>query len=543
MYWNFCISDGAFVFSPLFVLLFYVSLPERERNRLRRCGRRMKPMYREHFGLKEAPFSLAPDPRYLFMSGGHQEALAHLLYGIRNDGGFVLLTGEVGTGKTTVCRCLLEQVPDDTDIAFIINPKMDAGELLATICDELGIPYAYGTTSIKSLVDALNAYLLDTHARGRKTVLIIEEAQNLSADVLEQLRLLTNLETNRRKLLQIIMLGQPELQDEVVAYVSHRLSVAGVSRQVFPSPVIKRLFRLSKGTPRLVNLLCDRALLGAYVQGQDRVSASILAQAAREVLGDAREKGFRGKSYRWAAAALLLLLCGAVLFIVSHRHLSRPPLPAVAAERLSPAVVQWPAGQPRSRSRELAFRELFRQWNLVYASRGPACRQAEEQGMRCFTRQGSIQSLRLLNRPAVLRLFDGGGREFYAALTALRGQRATLVVGGETRNVEIRDMALQWTGSFTLLWKAPPDYQGDIRPGSRGPAVRWLAEHLALARGEKGEPVEPATFDEPLVRQVKEFQRTKGLLPDGVAGAETLIHLSNTAEGGTSPFLLRKGDA
>src|SRR5512133_3680712 len=168
-------------------------------------------MYQSFFGLAEAPFSIAPDPRYLYMSRSHQEALAHLLYGLSGEGGFVLLTGEVGTGKTTVCRCLLDQIPQNCDVAYIFNPRLTVAELLSTICSEFGIAHPDGNSSIKVFVDCINAYLLDAHARGRNTVLIIDEAQNLSTDVLEQMRLLTNLETNERKLLQIILLGQPEL--------------------------------------------------------------------------------------------------------------------------------------------------------------------------------------------------------------------------------------------------------------------------------------------------------------------------------------------
>jgi general secretion pathway protein A len=244
-------------------------------------------MYKDYFGLKELPFSIAPDPRYLYMSEQHREALAHLVYGMNTDGGFVLLTGEVGTGKTTVCRCLLEQIPENIDVAFILNPKLSVHELLASICDELRIQYPQGNNSIKVFIDHINAYLLDAHARDRKTVLIIEEAQNLSTDVLEQIRLLTNLETNQQKLLHIIMLGQPELRDklsrpelrqlsqritaryhlgslsrhEVYGYVSHRLSVAGGHRKLFPDSVIGTLHRLSNGIPRLINLICDRAML------------------------------------------------------------------------------------------------------------------------------------------------------------------------------------------------------------------------------------------------------------------------------------------
>jgi len=271
-------------------------------------------MYKDYFGLKDLPFSIAPDPRYLYMSNQHRDALAHLLYGINSDSGFILLTGEVGTGKTTVCRCLLEQVPPDCDIAFILNPKVTTVELLASVCDEFRIAYPAGNDSIKVFTDAINAFLLAAHAKGRRTVLIIEEAQNLGPDVLEQIRLLTNLETNQKKLLQIIMLGQPELRDmlardelrqlsqritaryhlgpllsgEVAAYISHRLAVAGVRGKLFPDAVISRIHILSKGIPRLINLLCDRALLGTYAQGREEVDSPTLIKASCEVFGEDR---------------------------------------------------------------------------------------------------------------------------------------------------------------------------------------------------------------------------------------------------------------
>jgi len=268
-------------------------------------------MYCNYFGLRESPFSIAPNPRYLFMSEQHQEALAHLLYGIKIDGGFVLLTGEVGTGKTTVARQLLEQLPQDTDVAVILNPRQSVIELLQSICDELQLPPTQGN-SVKALVDRIQQELLRRYAGGRNTVLLIDEAQQLSVDLLEQIRLLTNLETSEHKLLNIILLGQPELLEllaredlrqlsqritaryhlgpltmkELPLYIRHRLSVAGLNRPIFPDPVLKQLYQLSGGLPRLINLIGDRALLGAYVQKQNEVSAATLKQAAREVLGD-----------------------------------------------------------------------------------------------------------------------------------------------------------------------------------------------------------------------------------------------------------------
>jgi len=294
-------------------------------------------MYKEFFGFLEMPFSIAPDPRYLYMSEQHREALAHLIYGFKSDGGLVLLTGEIGTGKTTVCRCLLEQTHENSVIAFIINPKLTVEELLATICDEFGIKYPEGNTSIKVFVDLINMFLLDARAKGHKCLLIIDEAQNLSADVLEQLRLLTNLETNQHKLLQIILLGQPELRDklsqpelrqlaqriiaryhlgplskkDVAAYVAHRLSVAGVRNELFPASTINTLFRLSKGVPRLINVLCDRTLLGTFVQGKKQVNKSTLTKAAQEVFGEAEYKRPQKQMSVWLLAVLMLMVFGA----------------------------------------------------------------------------------------------------------------------------------------------------------------------------------------------------------------------------------------
>ena len=269
-------------------------------------------MYCEYFGLTEAPFSIAPDPRYLYMSERHREALAHLLFGLNSDGAFILLTGDVGTGKTTVSRCLLEQIPDDTNLALVLNPKVSARELLQTICDELGVYYCKASSSIKDHVDLINGFLLSSHAQGRKTVVLIEEAQNLELDVLEQLRLLTNLETNERKLLQIILLGQPEFLDvldrpelsqlaqritaryhlkplnfdEMLSYVGHRLAVAGSRQPLFKKSALKKLYKISCGVPRVINVICDRALLGSYVQNKTQVDIGTLQNAAREVLGE-----------------------------------------------------------------------------------------------------------------------------------------------------------------------------------------------------------------------------------------------------------------
>src|SRR5450631_1610391 len=288
-------------------------------------------MYMRFFGLKQQPFSLAPDPRYLYMSKRHREALAHLLYGVGGGGGFVLLSGEIGAGKTTVCRCFLEQVPRRCNVAYIFNPKLTARELLKSVCDEFHIPYTHlglGAPTVKDYVDPLNDFLLKTHAVGQNNLLVIDEAQMLSADVLEQLRLLTNLETNERKLLQIILIGQPELRDmlarpeleqlaqrviarfhldalsetETEQYIAHRLAVAGrTTASPFDRKALRRIHQLSRGVPRRINLLCDRALLGAYASDHASVDRSIVDKAASEVFGTAADTAAPAPRYRRAA--------------------------------------------------------------------------------------------------------------------------------------------------------------------------------------------------------------------------------------------------
>jgi general secretion pathway protein A len=307
-------------------------------------------LYARHFGLQQEPFSLAPDPRYLFMSDRHREALAHLLYGLRGGGGFVLLTGEIGAGKTTVCRCFLDQVPRHCNVAYIFNPKLSVIELLQAVCDEFGIavqPRGPAASTVKDHLDPLNEFLLRTHAVGQHNVLIIDEAQSLSADVLEQLRLLTNLETNERKLLQIILIGQPELRDllarpeleqlaqrivarfhldaltepETAHYIRHRLAVAGMTGVMpFDRDARQRIHELSRGIPRRINLLCDRALLGAYVAGKPRADRVVVDRAAAEVFdgrGPAGVRRWRVDLPAWAwgsITALAVLALGAALW-------------------------------------------------------------------------------------------------------------------------------------------------------------------------------------------------------------------------------------
>ncbi len=534
-------------------------------------------MYTDYFGLTEEPFSIAANPRFLYMSACHREALAHLLYGIRSDSGFVLLTGEVGTGKTTVCRCLLEQLPDTTDVAFILNPRLSVVELLSSICDELGIEQPRAQSSVKMLVDAINNHVLQSHAAGRNTVVIIDEAQNLSVDVLEQLRLLTNLETNERKLMRIILIGQPELanllsrpelrqleqritaryhlkpllRSEIGAYVVHRLAVAGRREPLFSARVLNKLYNRTQGVPRLINVICDRAMLGAYVSSRRTVSAPILDKAAAEV---------QGRSYRaaWllpASIAGSVLLVGvataAVLFYTndSEKHLpsasrtvqSQPaagadPAPTLSANRntgsdAEPAnrsLSQWPdkaaAGED---ALPAAYAALFEQWRVPVAGDGTEpCTHALQHGLRCFSGVGNLGSLASTDRPAILTLLDDQGREYPATLTALHDGLATLRFARGAGTVAVEDLEARWKGQYRLLWRAAPQGYFVIRPGSRGAIVTWLTENLRAAGA--GSLSVRNDYDEDVVVAVQAFQRERGLVADGVAGRQTLIHLNST---------------
>ena len=357
-------------------------------------------MYAKFFGLKHEPFSIAPDPRYLFMSKRHREALAHLLYGLNGGGGFVLLSGEIGAGKTTVCRCFLEQIPKRCNVAYIFNPKLTVTELLQSICDEFHIAVTArdaGAATIKDYIDRLNEFLLKTHAVGQNNVLIIDEAQNLSADVLEQLRLLTNLETSERKLLQIVLIGQPELRTmlarpeleqlaqrviarfhlkalseaETAQYVRHRLAVAGMAASLpFDGKTLRRIHELSRGVPRRINMLCDRAMLGAYARGRTAVDRTIVDKAAGEVFGMPP----RPAPARYGGIALLALglLIGAALYatvtwatngatrrsvasVVQTPRASAPPAASAVAASQRPAASAAVASPPPAASAAVAL--------------------------------------------------------------------------------------------------------------------------------------------------------------------------------------------
>ncbi|NOU00333.1 MAG: AAA family ATPase [Gallionella sp.] len=532
-------------------------------------------MYKDYFRLNEMPFSIAPDPRFLFMSDRHREAMAHLLYGVQGEGGIVLLTGEVGTGKTTICRSLLEQLPEHIDVAFILNPRMSVEELLQTICEEFHIKITATQRGIKTFVDALNAQLLAAHAEGHRAILIVDEAQNLDATVLEQLRLLTNLETNTRKLLQIFLIGQPELQgmlakpemrqvaqrvvaryhlgnlnqSEANTYVAHRLRIAGASPLIFPEALVKQVYRASNGVPRLINLICDRALLGAYVQGQQQVTSPIIRQAILEVFAATPRKPQRA----WfVSAGLVAVATGiAILFVtqmndtqsnkivpiatkvaaasaVAPAQAASAPLVVTSPLPVKPATtpLKWPSDVPLINSDALAFQSLFKLYDVDFnaPSIPIPCQQAVAKGLRCYEGRGGLSDLFLIDQPVVLRLTSSDGKAYSATLTALDHQAATLVVGGIVQHVSLSDLANAWLGQFVVIWNAPPNFKSELKQGQRNDTVAWMRHAMEAVDGihDNGSDV----FDAALEKRVRAFQLIEGMQPDGLVGSRTLIRLN-----------------
>jgi general secretion pathway protein A len=551
-------------------------------------------MYAEHFGLTQDPFSIAPDPRYLFMSERHREALAHLLYGVSGSGaqsggtggGFVLLTGDIGTGKTTICRCFLEQIPADCHVAYIFNPKLTVIELLQTICDEFHIARSQvpdASPTVKNYIDTLNGFLLQSHAQGQSCVLIVDEAQNLHPDVLEQLRLLTNLETNERKLLQIVLIGQPELRTmlqrpelaqlaqrviarfhldalseaETLQYISHRLAIAGHHGALpFDEASVRQIHRLTHGVPRRINLLCGRALLGAWAHGATRVTRAIVNKAAQEVFGEEPEQGKprRAAPLGLALAGLALGLATAGLAAVwltraqpvaaAHTPVvASPALPASAP--LAEPVKAAPAPAPLeplqdllpllARDSDAAWNALAPHWKLP-DNAGAPCAAANLRPWECYqTKLLTVPQLRQLARPGVLRLRLDATTSAHAVLMSMSNDSATLLVNGKLRHVRPAELMRSWDGNYATYWRAPEGYKAVDIAGSAGPFFESLARQLAQINGQALPVPLPQSLDAALRAKVLDFQRSYGLTPDGLPGPLTLMQIETVLPAAARP--------
>ncbi|MEZ5572661.1 MAG: AAA family ATPase [Halioglobus sp.] len=535
------------------------------------------------------------------MSARHRDALAHLLYGVGAGGGFILLTGEVGTGKTTINRCLLEQLPAHTDVAIILNPALNAIELLASVCDELGIDYDTQHT-LKTLTDKLHKFLLENHARGRKTVLLIDEAQHLDFDVLEQIRLLTNLETNSEKLLQIVLIGQPELAqilarpelrqlnqritarynleplnlDETGAYIQHRLQVAGMSpeRVIFAPSVVRGIYRATRGIPRVINVLCDRMLLGAYGRNTSRVDHRMLQLAVKEVLG---EQEAEGNLWRWlalAAALLLIIWAGGWLlgkYMSSSSDGAEPnsvpesvsegaPVPALVVPEAAPLPVQstTPAMAPEpalasgdeiaapsapeasstatlptqtnyiASAMEAPDDSLARLWQLNSNQPVPEfpCSDKAQYGLACT--QGEVwtwQELSVFDRPLLLDVITPERFSAEILLLGLDGASAWVLAQDEVVQVSLAELAPYWTGRYRFLWHPPAGFVKPLALGDDSAAVAVVAQ-LFAELDQQPQALTDSRFSRGLQQRVRLFQQQNGLVDDGVVGEQTLLKLN-----------------
>jgi general secretion pathway protein A len=494
-------------------------------------------VYESFYGFTEKPFNLTPDPKYLYLSARHSEAFAHLEFGRRERGGFVVITGEVGTGKTTLARYFLSGLGEHAATAVVLYPALTAAELLRSILDDLHVEVA--GASLKDLVDALHRFLLDSRAKGKNVVLLIDEAQDLSAEVLEQIRLISNLETDTEKLIQIVLMGQSELQEllarrelrqlaqrvtaryhlapldrqEAEAYIRHRLRVAGGEGKLSFTPgALKRLHREAAGVPRLINLICDRALLAGYVQGTRTIDAPIVKRAAREVRGDAPGIS-RSLPLPLAAAALAALAFAALFWLRGDSATAVPRLPASPLPAASPAPAPSPveplaslepliSSVPREASLAAALDAVQRLWGALPLERTPL--------------RTHLDQVRRLDLPVVLEMFHPSRRDTcFVALLRVEGDAAMLGDGaGGTRRVALRDVDRLWTRQALFLWHDAASLDGG----------RDTARAAAFARDSLGQ-LGYLGQDPDLASAVMRFQHDAELTADGVIGNRTLMAL------------------
>jgi general secretion pathway protein A len=528
-------------------------------------------MYLEYYGLREAPFSITPDPRYVFLSERHRDALAHLLYGVGKggSGGFVQLTGEVGTGKTTLSRLLLEQLPENTQVALLLNPRLSPVEMIETVCEELKLDIAGKQGSLKGLTDALNTYLLDAYAQGQRVVLIVDEAQNLSLDALEQIRLLTNLETPTQKLLQIILLGQPELRDmlnrpelrqlaqritaryhltpldsaEAEAYVKHRMAVAGCQHMPFSRLGMRALFQRSGGIPRLINVIADRALMAGYAREQQSIGERLVDRSADETLpGHAR---YWVRRYaRWVLAAALIVLAVFALRSLNPDPATPGPLTVTkpaASEPTEAGVVRLGARIAEAPETELSSAtQLLSRWQIgsseASVRTATRCPALIAPGIYCLRGRATLEQVLRFDRPLILVL-GNAAKPVHALLQGAGHSQVHLDLAGETIKLPREALSNYWSGDFMAIWRVPAEITGPLRRGDAGPGVAWVKKSLSHLDGGADGETGPAYFDTDMEERVRKLQLAYGIQADGIIGPETLFALSALDE--TGPHLTR----
>lgn len=571
-------------------------------------------MYREFFKFKERPFQLVPNPAYIYLSRSHEEALAHLSYATSQGDGFVEMTGEVGTGKTTLCRLFLENLDDNIEVAYIFNPKLDSLELLKTINDEFEIDSQ--SNNLKDLIDALNNFIIDKRAEGKKVLLLIDEAQNLTKEVLEQLRLLSNLETSTDKLIQIILVGQPELGEKLDAhelrqlaqritiryhitpmtyyetreYIKHRLHVASVELTAkFTPGALKKIYAYSGGTPRLVNIACDRALLNAYVNGKTKITAGIATAAIRELSVRTSSSGIFGKYLSTAVMSLAvcaIVILGSIWYLsnTNTEMITKAPneiatpkkvvgkKPASSGTAAAAKVVSKKISQkqnlntiPRKdlnfgdflllyskdTTRDMAMKTLVTIWDTI-PEITPSLRiiednyeffklAAKQNGLEIYRINQNFNDILKLNLPAILEVYPRGSLEpVYCILSQIKGDTFTFIASTEKQAVSVKaqDAKYYWSGTAYVFWKNYHSIDGIVpvnAPKDSITALKMLIHDIGYNHLRINSKYDSAT-----VKAVKDIQAKYGLLTDGVVGPLTKIVLYNESKSLKVPHLLPK---
>ena len=561
-------------------------------------------IYLQHFALKREPFSIVPDPDFLYPSQQHRQAVAHLKYGLDREGGFILLTGEVGTGKTTLTRTMLQRIPAHVRVAYVLNSKLNETDLLASICDELAIKRQKSKhlSFSKICIDALNQDLLASHAKGQKTLIVIEEAQNLSADVLETLRLLSNLETNTHKLLHILLVGQPELleilgqkqlrqlnqrvvsrfhllpldQSELPNYINHRLHHAGAAGPIFDQGCIKMLFRLTKGVPRLINLICHQSLLAAYSLGAKSVSPALVKDASVEILSGL-DNGKPSTSNKPLIVLLLLVLVMVSVFMLLPRSTLDSLALLVAVDKPNAEIVTSKAENIVSKGTGPTAEDVNENYNELLVVNDLVADSVEQSDTLSFIVEESIigsgftetsnplvnllaawsiassevyspeafagiattfglQSekvtqaapwmLNAIDRPGIVVLNENGGLLKSYLLTYIDDDSVTLKMKNGEIDLDLDQFKDRWTGSFLYLWRPHKEFDLLMQGDTDQLAMSWLQEKLSMDDEGIEKVIAGGRYTEAVKDQVVGFQRRHGLKADGIVGRQTLMRLN-----------------
>jgi general secretion pathway protein A len=555
-------------------------------------------IYQQYFALNCEPFSIVPDPGFLYPSSQHRQAVAHLKYGLDREGGFVLLTGEVGTGKTTLTRTLLKRLPAHVRVAYVLNSTLEVTDVLASICQELSIelPQSSQTSLSKNCIDALNADLIAAHSEGKKTLVVIEEAQNLSPEVLEILRLLSNLETATHKLLHILLVGQPELLEtlaqknqrqlnqrvvarfhllplaktDVANYVNHRLHHAGANRAIFENAAMGSLFKLTKGVPRLINLICHHALLAAYATGAKTVSAKLVKKAAKEIFDTQLPQ--KKVSKKWLVA---LLIAGIFAVLITEQYKpniseiefeeveiideiepqttqqvealfevvesdeiliqpsKQPELPLFEPEPLAVQIQDKDQSAVATAVNSNTFAELFALWSIEVE---PLFSEEEVFALASINNLGAekliksnIDALLSIDRPGIIWIAEDNGRLKSYLLLALDAESVRLKSADNSRRETLQWFAERWNGAFLFLWYSPSDIES-LRLGDQNPlALNWLQSQLQLINNDYLPLITDGNYTEIIRDKVLEFQKQQGIRADGVVGRQTIMKLNQLA--------------